>query len=662
MQSLPTNPKTLIAFDLESALTTGQASVDFYRPDFRVISCAVSWFDDSNTIQNVYVEGEDQIGLLLLHFHNQQNPIIVHNLSFEYGVLLYRFPEIKLNWHADTMRLTQLADGGKLGLGLQSCIARYLPVQHHNHKEPYYKYLREVGKVKKGKEGANLHLLPPDMLKAYNVADTDTTLLLYQTLAKMFKDINYDWGMDHYLYSQTAFLLSQSRGRGVLVAREKLEPSKASLAQELAELNQAFRDKFSSQIDEIEYENLVKYINARKSEKGQAKAWLDALEKPKLVSFKTSSTHHKERLFCQKLQIKPAFTTPSGKPSFTKKLLRQWGEGGHMLKKRGTIFQALSQVKRLQEFSEYDGRWHIDLKAAGTVTGRLAGAGKLNVQAMARKEERLMGNIIADPGHVFVSIDLSAGEPSIITHFSQDPYYRAAIFDMVGKEPYYDASGVLMIDDIYLMGMSISPMGKDRLRDVFQNHKFDGLSFAQAWTKDPEIIKAFLKAERAFHKVLILGIGYAMGPSKMTLEAFQEGFQLDLQDARKFFKSYWKLIGKVQGLSDNLTERATETGYLINPFGFRCVPDPMYKSLNYFIQSSINGLISCLCVKFFDVCQDAKFITIIHDEVILQIPEDKVQEAKALMQKAVESLNEDLGWSVKIRTGWAPGKDMYTAK
>jgi hypothetical protein len=33
----------------------------------------------------------------------------------------------------------------------------------------------------------------------------------------------------------------------------------------------------------------------------------------------------------------------------------------------------LAQIDSLLELSEADGRWHIDLKAAGTVTGRFAG-------------------------------------------------------------------------------------------------------------------------------------------------------------------------------------------------------------------------------------------------------------------------------------------------
>lgn len=658
--------KAIVSLDFETALTSGEASVEFYRPDFRVTSCAISWYDTNNVLRNIYLEKEEFIVHALSALQHRENLIIVHNLAFEYGVLKYRFPKITLNWHADTMRLTQLADGGSLGLSLEACTKRWLPPESHNHKAPYYAYLRETHAIRKGKEGANLHLLPPDMLEAYNVADTNVTLDLYVEITKYFKSIKYDWSFDHQLYTAMCRLVSDSRGAGIKVDRDKLAKSKESLQQDLKALNQGFRDHFAAQIAEIEQENLTALCSRLKTEKGQLANWEKAIDDPKITGFKTSSTAHKKRLFVDKLGLEPKFYTTKGAPSFAKKLLRQWGEGGQMLIKRGTIFQALTQVKRLSEKSEYDGRWHVGLKVAGTTTGRMAGTDGLNIQAMARREERLMGALIPEDDHVFVSVDLSAGEPSVITHFSKDPYYKAAIFDMVGKAPYYDESGVLMIDDIYLMGMSISPMGADKLHDIYHNHQFvvknTQMNFADAWITDADIVKKFLNEDRAFHKILILGIGYAMGPEKMVLSAFQAGFDLSLKEARQFFKAYWKLIKNVKGLSEMLTEEATRTGYLVNTFGYRSVPDPFYKSLNYFIQSSINGLISCLAMKYAAICPYAQFVTVIHDEIIYMIRKDKLAEAKVLWDNAVKSLNDDLGWSVQIRSGWAEGNNLYEAK
>lgn len=287
---------------------------------------------------------------------------------------------------------------------------------------------------------------------------------------------------------------------------------------------------------------------------------------------------------------------------------------------------------------------------------------KLNVQGLARREKRLMDCLVVDPGHVFVSVDLSAGEPTVTTHFSKDPYYMAATFGMVDKEPYYDEQGVLMIDDIYLMTMSVSPIGKARMREVFES-TFDGKTFQQQWLEDKEVIqKKVLKDERAFHKILCLGLGYSMGPKHMVEAAFKAGHTLSLKDARAFFKAYWSLFKGVQRLGQYLESAYSAQKYLVNPFGYRLYPEPSYKALNYYIQSSVSGIINMLCVKYFTVADYCKFVTVIHDEIIFQVPVDRLAEAKETFNRAVDSLNEDLSWSVKIRCGWVEGKTLYEAK
>jgi DNA polymerase I-like protein with 3'-5' exonuclease and polymerase domains len=65
---------------------------------------------------------------------------------------------------------------------------------------------------------------------------------------------------------------------------------------------------------------------------------------------------------------------------------------------------------------------------------------------------------------------------------------------------------------------------------------------------------------------------------------------------------------------------------------------------------------------FFSACKWAKFITIIHDEVIYSIPEDKIKETRVIADKVLEDLNEILSWSVKVRLGFKTGSNFYTAK
>lgn len=112
--------------------------------------------------------------------------------------------------------------------------------------------------------------------------------------------------------------------------------------------------------------------------------------------------------------------------------------------------------------------------------------------------------ILPEEDCLTISIDLAAGEPTVTAHFSQDQRYRFATIDGVGKEPYYAADGVLMVDDIYLMVMSVSPMGKQLMWDTYHNHMFgDGkYNFVTQWMLDSEVVKSHLKKFRQFHKIL----------------------------------------------------------------------------------------------------------------------------------------------------------------
>ncbi len=285
---------------------------------------------------------------------------------------------------------------------------------------------------------------------------------------------------------------------------------------------------------------------------------------------------------------------------------------------------------------------------------------RLNVQGLARKDERLMRGLPAPTGFTYVSCDLRAGEPTCTTHFSQDKNYYAATFGMVGKVPYYEGD-VLQIGSIYPMVASVSPIGKDRMREIF-NTKFNGVPFPEAFAQDPDLVKNTDPKFYAIHKILTLGLGYSMGPRKLVTSAYDAGHIIPFKIAKEFFNQYWSLFPGVAKLGKLLEAKYKRDGYLINPFGYRLLPDKSYKALNYFIQSTVSGIMHVLCAKFFALCPWAVFTTIIHDELIMLVPIGREAEAKELMRQAEDSLNEDLNWRVRMRVGWAEGKDMYEAK
>ena len=287
---------------------------------------------------------------------------------------------------------------------------------------------------------------------------------------------------------------------------------------------------------------------------------------------------------------------------------------------------------------------------------------RLNCQGMSRSCESLMRSLIADPGYVIRASDIVSAEPTIICQFSGDPYYYAASFGMIGKKPYYDEQGILMIDDNYLMGASFSPIGRDKVREAFHS-TWNGVSFPDLWLQDPEFLKGELKKPvRALHKTMILGIGYGMGAKKMVKSAYEQGFTVSTKDAKEFIKRYWSTFHKVKQLDEYLQAQFRIRGFIVNQFGYRLKPKDDYKVLNAFIQSTVQGEMSALLMKFYELCPFAVYQALIHDEVIDQIPGDRVEEAKALWYQAEDWLNASLKWNVKVRTGWKTGQTWYDIK
>jgi hypothetical protein len=526
----------LIAFDIES---TG---LNYWEADFRVLSAAFAWFREDGSIGTRYLEGEEEIGEQISYIRAAGIPLAAHNYAFDGACSLYRFGDVWSSSEVDTMRLVQLYDNGgsraKLqgplsledemamlegtlkvssGLGLEAAVSRILPKEFHNHKEPYYKWLRDNG-VKKGQEGANLQQLPPDMLEAYNTMDAIVTLLLHKEITDRFAVEGFDWTFDHKLHFEAIKRVVAAKATGIKVNVPVLIGNESKLEHDISATKQEFARFFKHEIAGIECSRLMAWADQPKTERGKLNRQAQAM--PEHLRFNPGSTQQLAELFIDRLGHKPVFFTKEAKarkdnpdrtpfvpkPSMRAAHLPSYGHGGEMLqtvKKRQLV--AMQMAKLLDKASK-DGRWHVDLNPCGTKTGRYTGGGGLNIQALARKEKDLMGCLIPEDGYEFASVDLSAGEPTVVAHYSRDVNYRAVTFDLVGQAPKYDR-GLLLLDDPYLSFASISPLGAQAIADAWSDGLFG------SWLLDPESVKSKLKKVRALHKTLFLALMYGQGTS-----------------------------------------------------------------------------------------------------------------------------------------------------
>lgn len=410
-----------IVFDYETgevqANGTTVASTEAYRRNFRVLSCAFGWLDATGNFASRYFKGEHDVGEFLARIAEQQIPLVAHNIQFEKLVTKCRYPELydKLIWHADTMRLVQnydnggpdvfiqeqiytdldemilaLEDGEQVvktvslsGLGLAKASRRILNLE--DHKKEAYDWIRtNVPEWSKGKkEGQFLDRLPDDVLERYNVADVEVTLKLYEFITKKFAVEGFDWTLDHDLFLGTAELVVDSKIRGVPVNRKALASYIIDVQNEFDRIGVQFLDRFAEPIKEVERLKLLKRIRKLKKLKGRKNyvkkyraGHVKALEE---IKFNPGSNGQLEMLFCGVLGIEPKFRTkeskkfPKGQPAFKSAVLSQWGDGGEILLKRRKRLIVLKQAMALYALSDYDDRWHLDVKLAAAATGRASG-------------------------------------------------------------------------------------------------------------------------------------------------------------------------------------------------------------------------------------------------------------------------------------------------
>lgn len=639
----------LIALDVE---TTG---LEFYRKDFQILSLAASWYDENGKMFSVFYDDIRQMRPFLTRLSTLKIPLVTFNAGFELGCLKCVYPNLQFNFYCDVMRLAQVYDSGgpDKEFGLKSVVRRHLP-ERANYEEEIYTWVREnVDGVKLGKEGAHLAKAPKDILKRYNEADTETTLQLYKLFTNDFKRKGFDWTADHELYMSSVALLTQAKIEGIKVDVDKLKQCVVGTEVEVAAIDLGFRTLHAKEIEEVR--ELLR-------QKAQAKY------KKKIVTelpeFNITSTQHLEFLFTKVLGQSARIKTKTGKPSFKSAHMGQW-VGAELLANRGKRLIVQKQAIRLLEKAEYDGRYHVDLRLCATITGRAAGGNGLNIQAIARRDKSLMQCLVADEHMTIVSVDFSAGEPSVTSHYSQDYCYKYSTYDGIGKEPFWD-KGVLMIDDTYLMFGTIAPFSAPTILKEWVEYRNEGRTFAEQWLVDPEVIKSHFKKLRTIVKMACLAFNYGLGARKFKLLMDEIGFNISLSDCKKCHKGYWELFSRVKGLSNDKARLLERDGFIMTELGFIVRPDASYKALNAFIQSTVASIIQLFALLLFKRAPWMKLQTQIHDELVIQVPTARLEEFKRAKELAAEDLNielkESLGWTVPMRLGFVCGNNWYEAK
>jgi DNA polymerase I-like protein with 3'-5' exonuclease and polymerase domains len=215
------------------------------------------------------------------------------------------------------------------------------------------------------------------------------------------------------------------------------------------------------------------------------------------------------------------------------------------------------------------------------------------------------------------------------------------------------------------MFMSSTTIGKSILDKAWAATWDDGMTFAEQWMAKPKVIKTHLDEHRQFFKMLALALIYGMAPARMVKQCYEQfSYHMTLDEAQSIYDGYWTTFSGVRGLVNRLAKQAKK-GYMYNEFGYRLTfdntgergKDTCHKAANFIIQSTVSGIMHLFNRLLERQCKFTGipflFVTVIHDETVLEVPVSQIEEFKEAKQIAVSCLNERLKWSVPISVGLA---------
>jgi DNA polymerase-1 len=271
---------------------------------------------------------------------------------------------------------------------------------------------------------------------------------------------------------------------------------------------------------------------------------------------------------------------------------------------------------------------HTSFSQTGSVTGRLASSDP-NLQNIPTRTElghQVRKGFIADKGQVLVSVDYSQIELRVVAHMSQDQ----AMLDAFRK------------------GMDIHAATAAAIYNV--------------------PIEEVTKDQRRHAKAINFGLIYGMsafGLSRTT--------DLTLAEAENFVKTYFERFPNVKSYLDGIRKQAASEGYvetmlgrrryfpnLKNPINAQVKAREEREAINAPIQGTAADILKIAMIKLEPAIQkanlQAKMLIQVHDELVLECPENEKQATIKLVKEIMENAYKlDIPLSTDARYGnnWA---------
>lgn len=397
---------------------------------------------------------------------------------------------------------------------------------------------------------------------------------------------------------------------GIRLDIQATEDMQAEVAEKLrqleAEIDALWAPHFKAWIELQERELEVIYIEKAEKALGKskqpAKAVLQKYDdmltkaKSKIEPLNIGSPTQLTWLLRERLKLDPRGL--DGAPSTDKEALELLSEQNVDVKK---LLEARKLKKLLTAFlpeyldTQVNGRIHTNFNVTEARTGRLSSS-NLNMQQVPGDLHKLF---VADEGHVLITRDLSAIEPTVLAYYSEDPQLCK-----------------LMIE-----------------RGDF--HSTNAYSMFNLECEISEVKKLYPKY-RQVAKTVGLAVLYGAGANQVHRTLLQNGLHnFTIADAKAIVYRIRDLYAGVWNFKKELDSEMGKGSIIYNllgrPIKIQDPQDAYMKSLNTLIQSSASDLLQDAAYKL-KIWYGYQPLLLVHDEVVFQVPEAEAAEVAKVIE------------------------------
>lgn len=574
-------------------------------------------------LQNVRVAdqmSEEQVrDIMIPYLQDQELRCINHNIKFDNKKLAWDWKQVIVNIYWDT----QIA-GNVLNEN-----------EPHKLKPMYNKYiLHGKGSGEDYKDlfdGIPFNYVPIDIATVYGADDGFKTYALYKFQAQYLREGHprEDFRKMYYVFREVEMplipLCTDMEMRGVEIREDFAKELSEDFNKELVEVEakcDAYVEQFKQYI--LDHNNLMRLT------KGTCKINYSSPQQVAALFydiFKLKSVSRKEPRGTGDKIIQKFLSTAKKKDTKKSREFAEFLENYQRFKEikklLGTYVDKIPQVKEPKINAVY-----TTYNQYGAKTGRFSSSdtvSKINLQNIPSKEKRIRKIFKARDGYKLVGGDFSQIEPRVLAFLSGDESMINAYKE--GKDLYA------------IMGSQVYQLPYEDCREFYP----DGTVNAEG------------KHRRTTMKSVLLGIMYERGAT-----AIGEQFNKSAEWAQQLIDNFYKSFPKINQYRLKIENMAETYGYVTTITGRkRRLPDMQLEdkddyryqeahrqSLNSVIQGSSADIMKLSMIAIYNdpryKALDCHMIITVHDELIMEVPEDHIKEGAELLVGTMKRVGHSL--------------------